>query len=198
MWWESAGECGGVTLPGLRQLTPGNTHLQYLTDQAAGNMDNTSHMSASHQYRKVMKPLLERKRRARINGCLDELKELMEYLGAESGQRLQRLEKADVLEVTVNHLKSLKAGGSLSPGESLSGSSTFRTGYSACASEVASFIFSPYSGVQQEQAARIARVVAEGMGSIQGPAQVQETMETKEELEPNNRDSSLPLDLSVK
>ena len=58
-------------------------------------------MSASHQYRKVMKPLLERKRRARINGCLDELKELMEYLGAESGQRLARLEKADVLEVTV-------------------------------------------------------------------------------------------------
>ena len=106
-------------------------------------MEGDTSMSSSHQYRKVMKPLLERKRRARINGCLDELKELMEYLGAESGQRLQRLEKADVLEVTVNHLKNLKAGGSLSAGESLSGSPTYRTGYSVCASEVASFIFSP-------------------------------------------------------
>merc|ERR1711962_1536573 len=33
-------------------------------------------MSRTDQYRKVMKPLLERKRRARINGCLDELKDL--------------------------------------------------------------------------------------------------------------------------
>ena len=34
-------------------------------------------MSRTHQYRKIMKPLLERKRRARINSCLDELKDLM-------------------------------------------------------------------------------------------------------------------------
>merc|ERR1711876_79650 len=34
-------------------------------------------MSRTFQYRKVMKPLLERKRRARINSCLDELKDLM-------------------------------------------------------------------------------------------------------------------------
>ena len=33
--------------------------------------------SRTYQYRKVMKPMLERKRRARINRCLDELKELM-------------------------------------------------------------------------------------------------------------------------
>merc|ERR1712045_559257 len=150
--------------------------------------------------------LLERKRRARINGCLDELKELMEYLGAESGQRLARLEKADVLEVTVNHLKSLKASGSLTGGESLGDSSTYRTGYSAAASEVASFIFSPYSGVDQSQAARIAMVVTDGMARIQQrPAQPErehfkeEKMETKEEVESNNQEeSSLPLDLSVK
>lgn len=34
-------------------------------------------VSRTYQYRKVMKPMLERKRRARINRCLDELKELM-------------------------------------------------------------------------------------------------------------------------
>lgn len=34
-------------------------------------------VSRTYQYRKVMKPMLERKRRARINHCLDELKELM-------------------------------------------------------------------------------------------------------------------------
>lgn len=34
-------------------------------------------VSRTFQYRKYMKPMLERKRRARINRCLDELKELM-------------------------------------------------------------------------------------------------------------------------
>jgi Helix-loop-helix DNA-binding domain len=34
-------------------------------------------VSRTYQYRKIMKPMLERKRRARINRCLDELKDLM-------------------------------------------------------------------------------------------------------------------------
>ena len=209
-------ECGGKVpgsvgeshSPALRQLTPGNTHLQYLTDQAAGNMDNTSHMSASHQYRKVMKPLLERKRRARINGCLDELKELMEYLGAEQqqgGHRMHRLEKADVLEVTVNHLRQLKASGRLSTegADSLSGSSTFRSGYSACAAEVASFICAPGSGVQQPQAASIAMVVARGLAQVQqeqpapapAPCPALAGVKTESSSEPQD---SAPLDLTVK
>merc|ERR1711988_1742206 len=70
-------------------------------------------MSRTHQYRKVMKPLLERKRRARINSCLEELKDLMEATGCNSGEGMQRLEKADVLEVTVRHLRDLKARGRL-------------------------------------------------------------------------------------
>lgn len=40
-------------------------------------MADVEPVSRTHQYRKVMKPLLERKRRARINRCLDELKDLM-------------------------------------------------------------------------------------------------------------------------
>ena len=52
---------------------------------SAFNFDQIHHdstvptMSRTHQYRKVMKPLLERKRRARINKCLDELKDLMVF-----------------------------------------------------------------------------------------------------------------------
>lgn len=37
-------------------------------------------VSRSYQYRKVMKPLLERKRRARINRCLEQLKVLIMQL----------------------------------------------------------------------------------------------------------------------
>ena len=34
-------------------------------------------MSKTYTYKKITKPLLERKRRARINACLDELKDIM-------------------------------------------------------------------------------------------------------------------------
>ena len=176
------------------------------TDTDTRAMDNLEPGSAQYQYRKVMKPLLERKRRARINGCLDELKELMEYLGAEQqqgGQRMQRLEKADVLEVTVNHLRQLKASGRLSTegAESLSGSSTFRSGYSACAAEVASFICAPGSGVQQPQAASIAMVVARGLAQVQqeqpAPCPAPALAGVKTESSPEQQESA-PLDLTVK
>jgi len=65
-------------------------------------------MSRTHQYRKVMKPLLERKRRARINKCLDELKDLMVHALQSEGESITKLEKADVLELTVRHLQKLK------------------------------------------------------------------------------------------
>ena len=67
-------ECCHVTVVPEYQLPSDNT---------GDNM--ADHHSSQYQYRKIMKPLLERKRRARINGCLDELKELMEYLGWQSG-----------------------------------------------------------------------------------------------------------------
>eukprot|EP00090_Calanus_glacialis_P010362 TRINITY_DN18740_c0_g1_i1.p1 TRINITY_DN18740_c0_g1~~TRINITY_DN18740_c0_g1_i1.p1 ORF type:complete len:193 (+),score=65.13 TRINITY_DN18740_c0_g1_i1:157-735(+) len=134
-------------------------------------------VSSTYQYRKVMKPLLERKRRARINSCLEELKELMEFVGGQNGERMQRLEKADVLEVTVNHLRNLKAGGRLGTGQTMSCSSSFKGGYSACAREVATFISSPYSGVQQPQAIRIAMGVADGLRNIQNNNQGRDTME---------------------
>ena len=55
-------------------------------------------MSRTHQYRKVMKPLLERKRRARINQSLDELKDLMVFALQSEGESITKLEKADVLD----------------------------------------------------------------------------------------------------
>ncbi|XP_068607738.1 hairy-related 3 [Brachionichthys hirsutus] len=56
---------------------------------------------------KVSKPLMEKKRRARINKCLDQLKSLLESYYSTS-IRKRKLEKADILELTVNHLRSLQ------------------------------------------------------------------------------------------
>ena len=99
-------------------------------------------MSRTHKYRKFMKPLLERKRRARINSYLDELKDLMvEALQAE-GETITKLEKADVLELTLRHLQKLRREQILQKTSNAGRLDVdrYRAGYSACATEVNRFM----------------------------------------------------------
>jgi hairy-and-enhancer-of-split protein len=91
--------------------------------------------SRTDQYRKVMKPLLERKRRARINSCLDELRDLMVFAMQTEGESISKLEKADVLELTVRHLQKLKRQQMLAHNPALD-LDRFHAGYTACATEV--------------------------------------------------------------
>lgn len=106
-------------------------------------------MSRTHQYRKVMKPLLERKRRARINKCLDNIKDLLiDSLQTESGESITKLEKADVLELTLKHLQELRRqkiqvvpninSPNSVPNEAIK--QHFNNGYKACAAEVSSYL----------------------------------------------------------
>ncbi|XP_017011355.2 enhancer of split m3 protein [Drosophila takahashii] len=104
-------------------------------------------MSKTYQYRKVMKPLLERKRRARINKCLDDLKDLMVECLQQEGEHVTRLEKADILELTVDHMRKLKQRGGLSLQGVIAGNSpptststahveSFRSGYVHAADQI--------------------------------------------------------------
>uniref|UniRef100_A0A3Q3WHL8 BHLH domain-containing protein n=1 Tax=Mola mola TaxID=94237 RepID=A0A3Q3WHL8_MOLML len=54
----------------------------------------------------LRKPLIERKRRERINNCLDQLKETV--IGAFRLDQ-SKLEKADILEMTVKHLQNIQS-----------------------------------------------------------------------------------------
>nr|XP_009939447.1 PREDICTED: transcription factor HES-1-like [Opisthocomus hoazin] len=54
---------------------------------------------------RLRKPLIERKRRERINNCLDQLKETV--VGAFHLD--SKLEKADILEMTVKHLQNIQS-----------------------------------------------------------------------------------------
>ncbi|XP_051915283.1 hairy-related 3 [Hippocampus zosterae] len=79
---------------------------------------------------KVSKPLMEKKRRARINKCLDQLKCLLESHYS-STIRKRKLEKADILELTVRHLKHLQKISPTSP--STRGElSDYQKGYHSC------------------------------------------------------------------
>ncbi|CAH1156242.1 unnamed protein product [Phaedon cochleariae] len=59
--------------------------------------------------RKYRKPLMEKKRRARINESLDSLKQILLECDPHSvSKKSAKLEKADILEMTVSYLQNLK------------------------------------------------------------------------------------------
>ena len=95
-------------------------------------------------------------RKGRISECLDELKELMKsIMEDEDGENSSKLEKADILEVTVNYLNKLKNSDSLVLTPSVTYSHRFRSGFSACASEVSRFLSTPGLVVDRRAARRI-------------------------------------------
>ena len=57
----------------------------------------------SVQVGKLPKPLVERRRRARINASVDALRDILPTTHTDA-----RTDKADVLEMAVNHLKQLR------------------------------------------------------------------------------------------
>ncbi|KAA8593767.1 hairy-related 8.2 [Etheostoma spectabile] len=90
------------------------------------------HPSAKEE-RKLRKPLIERKRRERINNCLDQLKETV--IGAFRIDQ-SKLEKADILEMTVKHLENIQSSKLNDPTVSLEAQQKYSTGYIQCMHEV--------------------------------------------------------------
>lgn len=84
--------------------------------------------------------MLERKRRARINRCLDELKELMVTALQAEGENVSKLEKADILELTVRHLHKLRRQHALGLTPEAAYADRFRAGFTHCAAEVSQYL----------------------------------------------------------
>ncbi|XP_028030124.1 transcription factor HES-4-B-like [Bombyx mandarina] len=76
-------------------------------DSQTGFISEPTPGMSKAELRKTNKPIMEKKRRARINRCLNELKDLL--LDSEKDPtRHSKLEKADILELTVKHLQKLQ------------------------------------------------------------------------------------------
>merc|ERR1712154_493207 len=148
-------------------------------------------MSRTYQYRKVMKPLIERKRRARINNCLDELKDLMVYALQSEGESISKLEKADVLELTVKHLRKLRRQQMLTVNPSLD-MDRYRAGYTQCATEVSRCLAS--TGVDVTIGSRLMGHLGNKLNTIQNnrysPLSVR-VPETKTLRSPSSSSSAL-------
>ncbi|KAG7277028.1 hypothetical protein CRUP_025438 [Coryphaenoides rupestris] len=90
--------------------------------------------SNAKEERKLRKPLIERKRRERINHCLDQLKETV--IGAFRLDQ-SKLEKADILEMTVKHLQNIQSHKlNADPTLGLEAQQKYSTGYIQCMHEV--------------------------------------------------------------
>ncbi|OWF35429.1 Transcription factor HES-1-A [Mizuhopecten yessoensis] len=97
--------------------------------------------STASESRKNSKPIMEKRRRARINASLAELKSLLLEVMKKEGARQNKMEKADILEITVRHLRTLQK-------QQFSALATsdptlinkYRLGFNECASEVSSFL----------------------------------------------------------
>ncbi|XP_014258463.1 transcription factor HES-1-like [Cimex lectularius] len=89
--------------------------------------------------RRANKPLMEKRRRARINQSLAVLKSLILDSAKLENTKHSKLEKADILELTVRHLQRQKALNSSSVDK-------YRAGFIECAREVTRFLESPELG----------------------------------------------------
>ncbi|XP_016313001.1 hairy-related 8a [Sinocyclocheilus anshuiensis] len=91
--------------------------------------------------RKLRKPLIEKRRRERINSSLEQLKGIM--VDAYNLDQ-SKLEKADVLEITVQHMENLQrgSGSSISPGTGFESRQRYSSGYIQCMHEVHNLLLS--------------------------------------------------------
>ncbi|KMR05396.1 enhancer of split mbeta [Lasius niger] len=142
-------------------------------------MEYEEPVSRTYQYRKVMKPMLERKRRARINRCLDELKDLMVTALQAEGENVAKLEKADILELTVRHLHTLRAARRLTLTPENSYADRFRDGFTQCAQEVSTFLSTPVAAaVHPAAGAQLMRHLGGCLRRLEGPAGAKHALAT--------------------
>ncbi|KAJ7424535.1 hairy/enhancer-of-split related with YRPW motif protein 2 [Willisornis vidua] len=77
--------------------------------------------------RKKRRGIIEKRRRDRINNSLSELRRLVPTAFEKQGSA--KLEKAEILQMTVDHLKMLQATGGKGPGLFADGASMHREGF---------------------------------------------------------------------
>ncbi|XP_062853133.1 hairy-related 6 [Trichomycterus rosablanca] len=107
------------------------------------------------EHRKSSKPIMEKRRRARINESLGQLKTLILDALKKDSSRHSKLEKADILEMTVKHLRNMQRAqmtAALNADPTVLGK--YRAGFSECMNEVTRFL-STCEGVNSEVRTRL-------------------------------------------
>ncbi|XP_048066157.1 transcription factor HES-2.2 [Megalobrama amblycephala] len=109
----------------------------------------------ANELRKTLKPLLEKKRRARINESLNRLKALILPLTGKDNCRYSKLEKADILEMTVRFLTDIQST------PSKDGAVSFKEGYTTCLQRVSARL--PQTNLDTETRHRVNEFIQRSM-----------------------------------
>ncbi|XP_064611545.1 transcription factor HES-1-B-like [Liolophura sinensis] len=89
-----------------------------------------------HGHRRTNKPLMEKRRRARINMCLGELKNLVLLAMNKDNSQFSKLEKADILEMAVKYLRHVQNVSMATAAVESTVMAKYQMGYGECAREV--------------------------------------------------------------
>uniref|UniRef100_A0A3Q4B374 Uncharacterized protein n=1 Tax=Mola mola TaxID=94237 RepID=A0A3Q4B374_MOLML len=149
---------------------PADTMEKQTASPIAGAPANGSHTpdkpKNASEHRKSSKPIMEKRRRARINESLGQLKTLILDALKKDSSRHSKLEKADILEMTVKHLRNLQR---VQMSAALSADATvlskYRAGFNECMNEVTRFL-STSEGVNAEVRSRLLNHLSSCMGQM--------------------------------
>ncbi|XP_064137121.1 transcription factor HES-4 isoform X2 [Loxodonta africana] len=118
------------------------------------------------EHRKSSKPVMEKRRRARINESLAQLKTLILDTLRKDSSRHSKLEKADILEMTVRHLQGLRrvqVTAALHADPAVLGK--YRAGFNECLAEVSRFL-AGCEGVPADVRSRLLSHLASCLGQL--------------------------------
>ncbi|XP_077168012.1 transcription factor HES-4 [Paroedura picta] len=121
---------------------------------------------SASEHRKSSKPIMEKRRRARINESLGQLKTLILDALKKDSSRHSKLEKADILEMTVKHLRNLQRAqmtAALTADPTVLGK--YRAGFNECMNEVTRFL-STCEGVNTDVRSRLLSHLSACLGQI--------------------------------
>uniref|UniRef100_A0A3Q2ZIX0 Hes family bHLH transcription factor 2 n=1 Tax=Hippocampus comes TaxID=109280 RepID=A0A3Q2ZIX0_HIPCM len=104
---------------------------------------------------RTMKPLVEKRRRARINDSLNHLKELILPLTGRDKSRNSKLEKADILEMTVRFLSDIPP---------VQNKHSYKEGYHACLQRVSALL--PKSGLEPDATRQVTDFIQRSMSAL--------------------------------
>ncbi|XP_018575066.1 protein deadpan-like [Anoplophora glabripennis] len=129
-----------------------------------------SNMSKA-ELRKTHKPIMEKRRRARINHCLNEIKTLILEAMNKDPARHTKLEKADILEMAVKHLQNVQRQHlALAMATDPSILRKFKNGFDECATEIDRYM-SQSDGVDTAMRQRVTSHLQKCIGGIEQVAQ---------------------------
>ncbi|XP_046564214.1 enhancer of split mbeta protein-like [Haliotis rubra] len=117
-------------------------------------------------YRKGRKLMAEKRRRARINQCLSEIKGIVCGAEQQNDPNFEKMEKAEILETTVDYLRNVRKINTTHQHVKEAVQARFQHGFSKCAEEILSYIQS-VPGVSDNVHRQLRKHISRRMTHIQ-------------------------------